>query len=172
MTCLRLFESSHPPKRAISAFSSEDRLAKELQCAFMGISSKRLPIRLATHGGYLSPVFTIIPGMKPTVEKNLLAHRLLKIVLLVIALLLLALGLNYRQIIAYRTIWTEPARSNRQAQNLPANFQNPSSKQDRFDGHRPPGVSKFDAASMTTPALASPDAQIWSGNVPVVIQSR
>lgn len=84
-----------------------------------------------------------MPGMKPNPERNPLVHRLLKIILLILALLLLWLGLNYRQIIAYGTIWNETVRLNGQAKNLPADFQNPSLERDLFDGHLSPDFWKF-----------------------------
>lgn len=84
-----------------------------------------------------------MPGMKPTPERNPLVHRILKTILLILALLLLWLGLNYRQIIAYGTIWNETVRLNGQAKNLPADFQNPSPEQDLFGGHLSPDFWKF-----------------------------
>ena len=84
-----------------------------------------------------------MPGMKPNPERNPLVHRILKIILIIFALLLLWLGLNYRQIIAYGTIWNETLRLNGEAKNLPADFQNPSPKQDLFDEHLSPDFWKF-----------------------------
>jgi len=72
-------------------------------------------------------VFTIMPRMKTK-------PRLLPILLLLLALLLSWLGLNYRQIIAYGTIWSETSRLYQQALRLPSDFQNPASEQDLFDG--------------------------------------
>lgn len=77
-----------------------------------------------------------MPGMKTK-------PRLLIILGLLLALLLLWLGLNYRQIIAYGTIWSETARLHQQAQTLPADFQNPSLEQDLFDGELSPRFWKF-----------------------------
>lgn len=88
-------------------------------------------------------VFTIMPGMKPTPERNPLVHRILKITLLLLTILLLWLGLNYRQLIAYGTIWNETARLRQQALSLPSDFQNPSPEQDLFDGHLSPDFWKF-----------------------------
>lgn len=84
-----------------------------------------------------------MPGMKPTPERNSLVHRILKIILLLLALLLLWLGLNYRQIIAYGTIWNETTRLQEQALHLPSDFQNPAPEQDLFDGHLSPDFWKF-----------------------------
>ena len=84
-----------------------------------------------------------MPGMKPNPERNPLVHRLLKIILLILALLLLWLGLNYRQIIAYGTIWNETVRLNGQAQNFPVDFQNPLPEQDLFDGELSPQFWNF-----------------------------
>lgn len=69
--------------------------------------------------------------------------RLLPILLLLLALLLSWLGLNYRQIIAYGTIWSETSRLYQQALRLPSDFQNPASEQDLFDGHLSPDFWKF-----------------------------
>lgn len=70
-------------------------------------------------------------------------HRIFKIILLILALLLLWLGLNYRQLIAYGTIWNETARLRQQALSLPRDFQNPSPEQDLFDGNLSPQFWKF-----------------------------
>lgn len=70
-------------------------------------------------------------------------HRILKIILFLLALLLLWLGLNYRQIIAYGTIWNETTRLQEQALHLPSDFQNPAPEQDLFDGHLSPDFWKF-----------------------------
>lgn len=77
-----------------------------------------------------------MPGMKTK-------PRLLPILLLLLALLLLWLGLNYRQIIAYGTIWSETSRLYQQALRLPSDFQNPSPEQDLFDGGLSPQFWKF-----------------------------
>ena len=70
-------------------------------------------------------------------------HRILKLILLLLALLLLWLGLNFRQIIAYGTIWNETSRLHEQALLLSADFQNPAPVQDLFDGGLSPQFWKF-----------------------------
>jgi len=69
--------------------------------------------------------------------------RFLSILLLLLALLLFWLGLNYRQIIAYGTIWNETTRLHEQALHLPSDFQNPAPEQDLFDGSLSPQFWKF-----------------------------
>ncbi len=101
------------------------------------------PIRLATRGAYLPPVFTIMPRMKPNPERNILVHRILKIILPLLALWLLWLCLNYRQLIEYGTIWNETARLRQQAIHLSSDFQNPTPQQDLFDEHLSPDFWKF-----------------------------
>ncbi len=77
-----------------------------------------------------------MPGMKTK-------HRLLTILLILLALLLLWFGLNYCQIIAYGTILNETARLNQQALHLSSDFQNPAPQQDLFDGQFSPNFWKF-----------------------------
>ncbi len=81
--------------------------------------------------------------MKPNPERNPLVHRILKIILLLFVLLLLWLGLNYRQIIAYGTIWNETSHLRQQARHLLSDFQNPEPQQDLFDGKLSPQFWKF-----------------------------
>jgi hypothetical protein len=81
--------------------------------------------------------------MKPNPERNPLVHRILKIILIPLTLLLLWLGLNYRQLITYETIWNETVRLGQQALSLPSDFQNPSPEQDLFDGGLSPDFWKF-----------------------------
>jgi hypothetical protein len=84
-----------------------------------------------------------MPGMKPNPERNPLVHRILKITLLLLALLLLWLGLNYRQLIAHGTTWNETARLHQQSKNLTTDSQNPAPQQDLFDGKLSPQFWKF-----------------------------
>jgi hypothetical protein len=69
--------------------------------------------------------------------------RLLPILFLLLALLLLWLGLNYRQIIAHGTIWNETTRLHAQALHFPTDFQNPAPEQDLFDGGLSSELWKF-----------------------------
>jgi hypothetical protein len=61
-------------------------------------------------------------------------NRKIKIVLLLLALPILFLGLNFRQLISVWTIWSEKTRLTRLASNTPDEFKNPEPLEDRFDG--------------------------------------
>ena len=70
-------------------------------------------------------------------------NRTLKIALLLLALLISFLGLNYRQLAAAWTVWSETTRLTRQALTTSDDFQNPESAEDHFDDGLSPQFWKF-----------------------------
>jgi hypothetical protein len=81
---------------------------------------------------------------KPTERKNRV-NRNYNIVILLLALLILFLGLNYRQLVSAWIIHSETLRLSRQAADASNEFQNPEPVEDRFEGGLSPQFWKFTA---------------------------